>query len=194
MTTTPKILILAGSLRRDSLNKKLARAAATMVRDAGGDPTLIDLADYPLPLYNGDIEASEGLPANARALKEHFNAADGLLIASPEYNSSISGALKNMIDWVSRRASSDEPHLHSLAGKTAGLVSASIGALGGLRGLYHLREILLNINVIVLPEMQAIVKAEDVLGEESINDERQRAGVERVAKRLVQVAGALAKR
>src|SRR3954469_3729847 len=100
----PRILAFAGSLRRDSFNKKLVKIAAHGARAAGADVTEIDLKELPLPVYDGDLETAEGLPQNAKKLKELFVAHQGLLIASPEYNSSISAALKNVIDWVSRPA------------------------------------------------------------------------------------------
>ncbi len=159
MTGQPRILVFAGALRKDSYNKKLARLAAKDAKDAGAKVTFIDLADYPLPVYNGDIEEKEGLPQNAIKLKELFMEHDGLIIASPEYNSSVSAALKNAIDWISRPASSDEPFLVHFIGKTALLLSASVGALGGLRGLVHLRAILENIFVHVTPDQKCIPSA-----------------------------------
>ena len=102
MPAAPRILAFAGSLRAESFNKKLARVAAEALRKAGGEVTLIDLRDYPLPLYDGDLEAASGLPENGRKLKSLFLEHQGLLISSPEYNSSIPAVLKNTIDWVSR--------------------------------------------------------------------------------------------
>src|SRR5260221_646228 len=107
----PKILAFAGSLRKDSYNKKLIKIAAEGARAAGAEVTVIDLKEFPLPVYDGDLETAEGLPANAKKLKEMFLKHQGLLIASPEYNSSIPGGLKNMIDWVSRTETKDEPPL-----------------------------------------------------------------------------------
>ncbi|MEW6254242.1 MAG: NAD(P)H-dependent oxidoreductase, partial [Planctomycetota bacterium] len=98
----PKILAFAGSLRRDSWNRKLIQVAAEAARVAGAEVTLIDLADYPLPLMDEDLEARDGLPTNAQRLKALFKAHDALLIASPEYNSSLPPLLKNTLDWVSR--------------------------------------------------------------------------------------------
>ncbi len=135
----PKILAFAGSTRSASFNKRLARIAAEGARKAGADVTFIDLRDYPMPLYDGDLEDKEGLPANAKKLKEIFLAHKGLLIASPEYNSSMPGVLKNTIDWVSRVSDPKEVPLACFDGKVATLMSASPGALGGLRGLVHLR-------------------------------------------------------
>src|ERR1700733_11604898 len=107
----PKILVFAGSLRAGSYNKKLAKIAAKGAEEAGAEVTYIDLKDYPLPVYDQEIEDSQGLPQNALKLKELFMNHNGFIIASPEYNSSIPGALKNVIDWVSRPASKDEVYL-----------------------------------------------------------------------------------
>ena len=98
----PKILAFAGSGRKESWNKKLARVAAEAVRKAGCETTLVDLADYPLPIFDEDLEAREGLPAPAKELKGLFLDHQGLLISSPEYNSSVTALLKNTIDWMSR--------------------------------------------------------------------------------------------
>ena len=97
-----KILAFAGSTRRDSLNRKLIQVATSIAAGAGAEVTLLDLNDYPLPLYNGDLEATAGLPEAALRLKEVFKAHDALMIASPEYNSSVPPLLKNTLDWVSR--------------------------------------------------------------------------------------------
>jgi chromate reductase len=98
----PRILAFAGGLRRDSYNKKLVKVAADAARRTGGEVTLIDLKDYPLPIYDGDIEAATGIPENGLKLKKLFIEHDGLLWSCPEYNSSITAVLKNVIDWVSR--------------------------------------------------------------------------------------------
>ena len=120
--------------------------------------TLLDLRDYPMPLYDGDLEEASGIPEPARRFKQVLIEHDGFLIASPEYNSSISPALKNAIDWASRPVPG-EPALVAYQGKTAGLMAASPGALGGLRGLVHVRAILGNIGVLVIPEQIAVSSA-----------------------------------
>src|SRR5690348_4723633 len=140
-TMMPRILAFAGSTSRDSFNKRLVPIAAKGARDAGAEVTLIDLKDFPLPLFDQDLEAEQGMPDNGTKLKKLFIDHDGLLIASPEYNSSITGVLKNAIDWVSRPAPG-EPPLVAFTGKVSVLMSASPGALGGLRGLVHVRSIL----------------------------------------------------
>src|SRR5579883_873289 len=157
---TTKILCFAGSLRRDSLNKKLVKIGMKAAESAGAEVTYLDLKDLPLPVYDGDIEAESGLPENAKKLKEIMLAHHGLLIAAPEYNSSISGALKNAIDWASRPGEGEPPlSLACFAGKVAALLAASPGGYGGLRGLTHVRSILGNIKVIVIPEQYVLAQA-----------------------------------
>ncbi len=182
-----KILSFAGSARRDSFNKKLARIAAEGARKAGAEVTLIDLKDFPLPLFDQDLEAAEGLPPNAVKLKELFKAHRGLLIAAPEYNSSITPLLKNTLDWVSRSAP-QEKSLECFAGKAAALVSASPGALGGLRGLVHLRAMLGNIQVLVIPQQMAVVKAHEAFDENgALKNADQQAAVEAVGSSLAKL-------
>lgn len=184
----PKILAFAGSLRRDSYNKKLVRAAAKFAEAAGGDVTYIDLADYPMPIFDEDLESRDGMPRKARQFKELLIASQGILISSPEYNSSISAALKNALDWASR-PEPNEPPLVAFAGKVAGLMGASPGALGGLRGLVTLRSILGNIQVLVIPEQYALNKADQAFGPDgSLKDDKARGNVENIAKRVVTLA------
>src|SRR5438552_18679945 len=105
----PRILAFAGSTRTQSFNKKLVKIVAAGARAAGAEVTMLDLRDIPLPLYDGDLEAAEGLPENAKKLKELMKSHAGFLISCPEYNSSISGVLKNAIDWASRPMPGDAP-------------------------------------------------------------------------------------
>ena len=185
--TVPRILAFAGSLRKDSYNKKLVQIAAAAARRAGADVTVIDLKDYPLPIYDGDIEAATGIPENAQKLKKIFLEHDGLLISAAEYNSSITAVLKNVIDWVSRAAPNEAP-LACYNGKVATLMSASPGALGGLRGLVHVRAILGNINVIVLPSQIAVTKAHEAFNDDgTLKDAKQQASVEGLGKTLADV-------
>jgi NAD(P)H-dependent FMN reductase len=157
------------------------------------DVTIVDLRDLPMPLYDGDLEARDGLPPNAKKFKELLLAHQGLLIASPEYNSSISAVLKNAIDWASRPVPGEES-LACFKGKVAGLVAASPGALGGLRGLVHLRAILGNISVIVVPEQAAVGKAQDAFDADgSLKDAGQKKMVDgvgaAVARLLLKIHG-----
>jgi chromate reductase len=158
--TKPKILAFAGSTRSDSFNKKLIKIGADGAINVGVEVTFIDLRDFPMPLYDGDLEQQEGLPANTRKLKDLMLTHQGFLISSPEYNSSISGVLKNTIDWTTRQTEGESP-LACYKGKIAGLMSASPGGLGGLRGLVHIRSILENIGVLVIPDQVAIAKAHE---------------------------------
>jgi len=165
MSDAPRILALAGSLRTGSFNRKILAVAADGARAAGADVTRIDLRDFPLPPYDGDLETASGLPASALALKGVFRANDGLLLASPEYNSAISGTLKNVLDWVSRPAPGERP-LECFKGKVAALCSASTGALGGIRGLAVVRLMLGSIGVLVLPDQVAVPKAAEAFDDE----------------------------
>lgn len=178
MGTTPRILAFAGSARSASFNKRLVAIAAAGARAAGADVTLIDLRDYPLPLYDGDLEERDGLPAQARTLKDLFLANRGLLISAPEYNSSITPLLKNTIDWVSRPVTGEAP-LNCFDGKVAALMSASPGALGGLRGLVHVRAILQNIRVLTIPEQIAVPNAAEAFAPDgSLKDAKQHAAIQ----------------
>ncbi len=189
MAQTVRILAFAGAARRDSWNKKLLAVAVQGARDAGAEVTIYDFAEFPLPLYDGDLEAAGGLPPNAKKFKSLMREHHGLLIACPEYNSSITPLLKNAIDWASRPESPDgkpEPPLVAYQNKVAGLVAASPGALGGLRGLRHVREILSNINVLVLPQQFALSKANEAFDAAGkLIDPKAESSVKAVAAKLV---------
>ena len=190
MTTPVRILAFAGSLRRDSFNKKLVKLAMRSAERAGAEVTYLDLKDYPVPVYDGDIGAEHGFSDNVMTLKEMFRAHHGLLISAPEYNSSISGALKNVIDWVSR-PEKGHAALDCFDGKVAGLVSAAAGGLGGMRMLPMLRSILQNIKVIVVPAMIGIPAAHEAFNDDgTLKDAKKQAAVEAVA---ADVAGLLMK-
>lgn len=187
MTATPRILAFSGSLRTGSYNQKLVTIAAAGARGAGADVTLLDLRDLPLPVYDADLEQRQGLPENAQRLKAVMKQHQGFLISSPENNSSVSAALKNAIDWASR-PEGDEPGLACFRGKTAAIMSASPGGLGGLRGLVHLRAILQNIFVMVIPDQKAISKANEAFSPDgSLKDRKQQEAIERIGARLAEV-------
>ncbi len=162
----PKILAFAGSIRRGSWNRKLIQVAVDAARAAGGEVTLIDLADYPLPLMDEDLEARDGLPDNALRLKALFKEHDALLIASPEYNSSVPPLLKNTIDWVSREWQG-ESGLVPYQNKVAAILAASPGTFGGMRMLPHLRQILNTLGVLVLPGQFSLPHADMAFDEEN---------------------------
>jgi NAD(P)H-dependent FMN reductase len=183
----PKIVAFAGSLRTGSFNKKLLAIAVDAVRAAGAEVTVVDLRELNLPLFDQDIEDSTGLPDGAKKFKALLRANDGFLIASPEYNSSITGALKNAIDWASRSESDDEPDLVAFRGKTAALCSASPGALGAMRALMTVRSILGNIGVFVLPTQVSIPKAHEAFDDAGkLKDERKTKQIAALAKALVE--------
>ena len=185
----PKITAFAGSTRVGSFNKKLLALAAAAARAAGAEVTVVDLRELALPLFDEDLEAASGLPEGAKKFKALLRASDGFLIASPEYNSSITAALKNAIDWASRTESDDEPPLAAYRGKVAAICSASPGALGGLRGLVTLRSILGSIGVIVLPDQVCIATAHEAFGDaDTLKDERKARQVAALAKGLVETA------
>lgn len=185
MSDQIKILAFAGSLRKDSYNKKLVKIAVKGAQEAGAFVTYIDLEDYPLPLYNQELEEAKGLPTSAKQLKELFLAHEGFLIASPEYNSSISGALKNVIDWVSRPSTKEEKSLICFRDKVVTLMSASPSDLGGLRGLVHTRSIFSNLFSLVLPKQKCIPQADkafDAAG--NLHNLEQQKGVLSLGKEL----------
>ncbi|MGH9999159.1 MAG: NADPH-dependent FMN reductase [Nitrosopumilaceae archaeon] len=185
--TQPKILAFAGSTRTDSFNKKLIKIATNGARDAGAEVTVIDLHDFPMPVYDGDLEQRDGLPATARKLKDLMLSHQGFLISSPEYNSSISGVLKNTIDWTSRQSQGEIP-LACFKNKVAGLMSASPGGLGGLRGLVHVRAILENIGVLVIPEQIAVAKAHEAFSIDGmLKDKKLEEQVKNIATNVTKI-------
>jgi len=185
--TQPRILAFAGSARKASFNNQLVQIAAEGARTAGAEVTVLNLKDYPLPVFDQDLEQEQGTPENATRLKELFFNHDGLLISCPEYNSSITPLLKNTIDWVSRSAEGETP-LQAYRGKVAALMAASPGGLGGLRGLVHVRAILSNIGVIVLPDQIAVPKAYEAFDEAGqLKDEKQQSRVAGLGESVTQM-------
>ncbi|HEY2013347.1 MAG TPA: NAD(P)H-dependent oxidoreductase [Bryobacteraceae bacterium] len=154
----PRALVFAGSVRSDSYHRKLAIAAVAALRGAGVETTFADLKDYPMPLYDGDVESVQGVPERAKAFKDLLARHDVLVIASPEYNGSFPALLKNAIDWTSRPEPGEKP-LAAFRGKTAAILSTSPGPGGGQRGLRHLRELLEMIGVNVIPAQLTIPRA-----------------------------------
>ena len=191
MVYTPKILAFAGSLREASYNKKLVHIAAEGARKAGAEVTLVDLRDYQAPIYDGDLESRNGLPETVLRFKELMLAHQGLLVSAPEYNSSITAVLKNTIDWVSR-PSQGEASLACFDGKVTALMSASPGALGGLRGLTHVRAILGSIRVLVLPDQIAVPNANEAFQEDgSLKDGRRQVSVEELGVKVTMMLAKL---
>ncbi len=188
MLEKPRILAFAGSLRSGSWNKLLSKIGAQAARDAGAEVTWVDLRDYPLPVFDEDEESASGLPENARKLKELFVSHEGFFISTPEYNSSIPGGLKNVIDWVSRKEGESEPPKVAFQGKTAALVSASPSGFGGMRSLRHLRTILGSMGVFLLPDEISISSAHSAFGPDGqLVDGRKQQQVGDLARLLVEV-------
>lgn len=184
MPSPARILAFSGSMRKESFNTRLIKIAAAAAERAGAQVTYLELRDLDLPLYDGDLEQQHGLPKGTKRLKELMIAHDGFLIASPEYNSSISGVLKNAIDWASRPEPGEKP-LIAFDGKIAALMSASPGPYGGMRGLMMVRAILSNIKVLVLPEQVMVAKANEAFNPDgSLKNESQQKSAEDLAQKL----------
>lgn len=185
-----RILAFAGSTRHDSLNRRLIGVATSIARASGAEVTLLDLNDYPLPLYDGDLEAKAGLPEAALRLKTVFKSHDALMIASPEYNSSVPPLLKNTLDWVSREWLGESgllPYQHKLAA----IMAASPGALGGMRMLPHLRQILNTLGVMVLPGQFSLAHADQAFDQAGLKSPQRLASL---VQELISTATALKER
>ena len=181
----PRLLAFAGSLRQGSYNRRLVHVLAEGAREAGALVSLIELRDYPLPVYDGDIEA-EGMPAPVRALQQLMREHDGLLISTPEYNGSMPALVKNTLDWISRPTAEGVSGTTLFQDKVAGIVSASPGPLGGLRSLLVLRDALSKLGLLVVPQQVAVGQAADKLPDYGVlGDERLRANVHNVGKAVV---------
>ena len=154
-----KVLAFAASLRRESLNRKLIALAVELAREARADLDLADFHEFDMPLYDADLQNASGFPDGARELARRIEATDGLMIASPEYNYSMPGTLKNAIDWVSRMKPMP------LRGKHGVLLAASTSLVGGIRGLWALRVPLEGLGVILLPDMFALAQAPQAFDE-----------------------------
>ncbi len=166
MNSQVRLLFFAGSQRQASFNKRLARLGASIAEANGIAATLADLGDYPMPIYDADLETAEGPPENARKLKHLMGLHTGIFIASPEYNSSITPLLKNTIDWVSRVREEDEGPNEVFKTRVFALGSASPGGMGGLRALNTVRQVLeLGLGALVLPEQFAVPRAAEAFDE-----------------------------
>ena len=159
--TAPKLAFFAGSTRQASFNRKLARAAHDLARAQGASAELIELADYPMPIYNGDVEAGEGPPENARKLRAVLRGHQGIFIASPEYNASVTPLLKNTLDWMSRVRDDAEPGLQLFRNRVFAIGGASAGRFGAMRSLLALRQVMeTGMGVLVLPDQIALSAAD----------------------------------
>ncbi len=185
-----KILVFAGSIRTGSFNARLAALAAKEFTRAEADVTLVSLADYPMPIYDGDLEANRGTPENAVKLKHMFGAHQGIFLASPEYNASITPLLKNTIDWISRVREGKEQPLAAFKNRVFALGAASNGTLGGVRSLIALRQVLeLGCGALVLPEQIAVREAALAFDDmDNLKDERLTNLLRAIVQRMIEVA------
>ncbi len=163
-----KVLIFAGSTRQQSYNRKLARVTAEMARTSGADVTHLELGDFDVPMYNADLEA-QGTPADVMRLKQIFFEHPAWIVCTPEYNASYPALVKNTFDWISSPVKSDPAWTEgfkSTRGKVVGVLSASPGALGGLRSQSHLVPLLLNLHCWVAPQNYALGRAAEAFDAE----------------------------
>jgi len=188
--SVPKILVFAGSIRSGSFNARLAALAAKELTLADVDVTRISLVDYPLPIYDGDLEAETDVPDNAVKLKRMMMTHRGIFIASPEYNASVTPLLKNTLDWISRVREVNEQPLAAYKGRVFALGAASNGTLGGYRSLMALRQILeLGCGATVLPEQIAVREASNAFDDDDqLRDERSARLLKTVLTRLIDAA------
>jgi chromate reductase, NAD(P)H dehydrogenase (quinone) len=189
-----KLLVFAGSARRESSNRRLAAVASRIAADQGAQVTHIDLRDFAMPLYNGDDEAEKGLPENAVKLQALFAAHHAIIVATPEYNGLPTPLLKNALDWVSRtnKASAEPSGLTVFQGKVAGLLSASPGPAGGLRSLIITRQYFSNLGMLVVPAQFGLPVAYTAFNDDgSLKDAKQQQSVERVVSAVLHLAQAL---
>jgi len=192
MSRPIKLLTLAGSLRRASVNRRLQAVVSQAAREQGAEVTELDLADYALPIYDGDLEAKE-FPTNVRKLQTILAEHDAVLISSPEYNGSIPGMLKNVFDWLSRPQKDGTPGTALFKGKVVGISSASPGGLGGLRGLLILRDNLAKLGSWVAPSQVAVGGAGEAFeaGTPHLANEKQQKQIEKLVKQVLEAAAVL---
>ena len=192
----PKILVFAGSIRTGSFNATLAALAAKELALAGAEVTRISLQDYPMPIYDGDAEARSGPPEHAVQLKQMMMQHQGVFIASPEYNASITPLMKNTLDWISRVRGVREAPLAAYKNRVFAIGGASNGRFGAMRSLLALRQVLeIGCGALVLPEQIAVSKASEAFDDmENLKDEMLAALLRTNMQRLIDVAQRLAGR
>ena len=186
-----RILAFAGSTRNGSYNHRLVNIAAAAAETAGATVRVISLRDFALPVYDADFEADYGLLENLRTLKRLFSQAQGLLIATPEYNGSLTAVLKNTLDWVSRPSEGETVVTMScFRGKVAGLLSASPGRMGGATALGHMREVLTRLSVTTLPEQVSVPRAHLAFDDDGLINVGLQFAVEDLGRRIAAFAAA----
>ena len=194
MTPPAKLLIFAGSTRQNSFNRKLAHVAADLARASGAAVTLLELADLDIPMYNADLE-TQGTPPDVMKLKQMLFEHPAWIICSPEYNGSYTALLKNTIDWASSPVKSDPAWTEgfkSFTGKVVGMLSASPGALGGLRSQSHLAPLLLNTQCWVAPKAFALGRAGEAFDADGqLVNEKHRQSVQAVIDQVLFAAARL---
>lgn len=192
---TPRILVFPGSNRSGSWNGKLAGALCKALSQLECDVTRITLRDYPLPIFDEDLESQKGQPENALKLARLFHGHDGIVVVSPEYNCSVTPLTKNTVDWISRVNADQRGRLMPYRHKVFGLASASPGKFGGVRGLFHLRATLGNCGALVISEQVCITLAEKAFtAQEDLADEANRRQVAGFCKAMVETTSLLAVR
>jgi chromate reductase, NAD(P)H dehydrogenase (quinone) len=183
----PRILVFPGSNRTGSWNAKLAERLVKSLSALDCDPRLVSLRDYPMPIFDEDLESRDGPPENTLKLARLFHEHDGVVIASPEYNCSVTPLVKNTVDWISRVKADGKGQLSPYRKKVFALSSASPGKFGGIRGLFHLRATLGNCGAFVIPEQCAITLAEKAFGEDGeLRDEANRRQLENFCRAMVE--------
>jgi NAD(P)H-dependent FMN reductase len=181
-----RLLFFAGSTREGSYNKKLAKLAQHIATANGIEGVFVDLKDYPMPLYHGDLEANEGPPLKAQEFKALLTEYQGVFIATPEYNSSIPPLLKNTIDWVTRVRAKGETGLEVYKSRVFAISGASPGYYGAMRSLLTLRQILeVGVGATVIPQQLALPRAGDAFEEDgSLKDKVQQNLLKDVVEKL----------
>jgi chromate reductase, NAD(P)H dehydrogenase (quinone) len=185
-----RLLFFAGSTREGSFNKKLARLAQHIAEANGIESVYVDLIDYPMPIYNGDLEAKDGPPERARAFKALLGEYQGVFIASPEYNSSVTPLLKNTLDWVTRVREKGESGLEVFKSRVFAISGATPGYYGTMRSLINLRQILaVGMGAPVIPQQMALARASEAFDDDgSLKDRKQQDMMKDVVEALAVAA------
>ena len=179
-----KVFVFAASRRAESLNGKLAALAGRMAGEAGATVDLASLGDFELPLYDADVEKAGGIPAAAEGFRRRLMASDAFIFASPEYNGSMAGTIKNLIDWVSRFRPQPFDTRHGL------LISASPSLAGGSRGLWALRVPLEHLGARIFPDMFSLAMAHTAMVAGDIADPELRARFDQTLRAFLSLAEA----